>query len=386
MRATTATRLRRSLALVVSLGLVTALAVALPVQTHAKPQQVTATAAQVRAESFTDSVRVIPGFTPRSSGRGAVAPGSQFLLSGKVKVRKRTPRKVFLQERSGASSWRTIAKKRSSRSGSVRFTVASGAAAGTRYLRLYAPAANRLPKYVSRTVAVTVDKPTPGTTAGSADGLPKGPTPAPTGDWDAAELAPTGDPQPAGSAGDWTWLMPEHARWNPCSVIRWGYDATGSYSGSLADIKRAFALTAGRTGLHFKYVGTLDYRAFETTHNRPGNVDMVVGWSDATRDPHLSGHVVGVGGPRASSSGGPWKIIAGSLVLDRDEVLRSGFDVAGAVTWGQVMVHEIGHTIGLGHAAADTQLMAPTASSRNHRFGAGDLAGMVRVGASGGCF
>ncbi len=68
----------------------------------------------------------------------------------------------------------------------------------------------------------------------------------------------------------------------------------------------------------------------------------------------------------------------GYMMLDRtDRHPRS--------TWRQVVTHELGHVLGLGHAHSRRQLMYGVSSSLNMLLGAGDLTALGRVGASQGC-
>jgi hypothetical protein len=228
-----------------------------------------------------------------------------------------------------------------------------------------------------------VRKPAPPVTDGAANGLPKGSMESPTGDWDPAEGPGAADTNPIGATTDWTYMMGSQARWNPCGVIRWGYNATGGYTNGLADMKRAFARVAGRTGLHFKYVGIVNFDAFvanyDNFNNLPEEPDIAVGWRDAATEPHLAGGVVGVG--HATSWGSV--IRNGYVVMDRQGALRSGFDKTGYTTWGQVMQHEVLHVLGLGHSRTDTQIMSSVATV--HVFGRGDITGMTKIGATQGC-
>ena len=72
-------------------------------------------------------------------------------------------------------------------------------------------------------------------------------------------------------------------------------------------------------------------------------------------------------------------------------VLNAGYndDVSGGFgrgyTWGEVLMHELGHVIGLDHVGSAKQLMHDTVTARAARFGAGDLNGFRKVGDTFGC-
>jgi hypothetical protein len=193
-----------------------------------------------------------------------------------------------------------------------------------------------------------------------------------------------------GAADDWTYLFTGGARWNPCTTIEWAYNPAGGYAGSLADMQEAFDRLAARTGLTFSYVGATTYVPW-TGGTFPAGADIALGWADATQVSSLSGSTVGVGGGSTSSTRAgadvPAKIVRGQVVFDKGDLLRlrQGYDGSGSGTWGQVFVHEVMHALGLGHAAGAEQVMYPSITATNHRFGAGDLTGLGRVGASAGC-
>jgi hypothetical protein len=182
--------------------------------------------------------------------------------------------------------------------------------------------------------------------------------------------------------------MDASARWDPCATIRWVYDANGAYAGSLDDVKRSIARVAGRTGLHFKYVGTSSYVPYSGAGTIPSGADLAVGWSDEQHVARLAGTVVGVGGGSMTYVTGrdvAGRMVRGEVLLDRGASLALGFTTSGTPTWGQVMEHEVMHAVGLGHAKGAEEVMAPAVSSLNHFFGNGDLSGMTEIGATNGC-
>ncbi|GAB6986035.1 zinc metalloprotease [Nocardioides pyridinolyticus] len=297
-------------------------------------------------------------------------------IVGSVETRAK-PRKLLLEERV-ARAWVTIAAKSSSRTGAYTFRVPAGGEPGVRTFRVRALRSQGLRAGVTAPIAVDV-------VAGPTD--PDPPTDPGTDEYDAAELLPEGYVG-AGTPGSWSYLFPDGGRWNPCAVIRWAYNPAGQGYTALADVQRAFAKISGASGLKFRYTGATTWRFLGNVNDAgfpAATADIVVGWADDSELPSLGGNVVGVGGGRGWGVGGAdvrWRMDRGYLTLDNGEVLPAGYDRSG---WGQVMLHEILHALGLGHADESVQVMYGIAAPQNIRFGAGDLTGMSRTGAEAGC-
>jgi hypothetical protein len=79
------------------------------------------------------------------------------------------------------------------------------------------------------------------------------------------------------------------------------------------------------------------------------------------------------------------RAVKGGVVFNADYVDRLQNGYGDGLTWGEVVIHELGHVLGLAHAPSDKQIMYPSITDRVARFGAGDLAGLRRVGDVRGC-
>ena len=277
--------------------------------------------------------------------RSKVAAGRKLIVSGKVAGKGR--RKVVLETKV-PGSWRPLASGRSNGKGRYRLRLPT-----TWYhqhtLRVRAPASGGRPAGTSRAIKVRV-KPSY---------------------------------KPAGSSSDYS-LPYQDYRWNACKPITWRFHKGGGFKKSLKIVKRSLAEITRGTGLTFDYRGGTS--AVPVRDSNAGVADLVIGWTTPSEVPQLAGGTAGYGG---ASGTGPdqqhLEINEGWVALDQTESLAETYADSGRVTWGQVMVHEIGHAIGLGHASSSDQLMFGTATTSNSRLGRGDLRGMDLLGLAQGC-
>jgi hypothetical protein len=320
--------------------------------------------------------------------RRTVRIGQAIRIVGTVRTTRHSgttrPRTVRLVE-SRKGGWSKVSATRSTAVGAFTLTTRAGTTATTRVLRVEAPRSHGLaPVHTSVLRIRVVAQATPADPTDPTD--PSDPTEP---DLDAAEPLPAGYVA-VGNAADWTYAQPGGGRWNPCSVIRWAYNPSGQAYDALPDVRRAFAKIAGVSGLEFTYVGATTGR-YLGSFNDPAFAtkifDIAVGWANASEYSTLAGNVVGVGGagarPAPAGAGVAYQLTRGFLTLDNESVRPAGFE--GYPSWGPVMLHEILHSLGLGHAASADQLMYGTFSPTNTKFGAGDIAGMQKIGAPAGC-
>ncbi len=190
-------------------------------------------------------------------------------------------------------------------------------------------------------------------------------------------------------------------RWNPCQVIGYRVNLAGAPPKALDDVKIAIANVARTTGLRYAYRGTTTVVPGATKQflsPYPKDTQLVIAWVRPGATKHLprTSNYVGYGGwlsvgrPHRTGTSSFYPITQGFVVLDRNRKMPTGFGLGDANglqgTWGQLVMHELGHTVGLTHVSDKTQLMYPYLQRRAATWGLGDLGGLYNLGTRLGCF
>ena len=262
-------------------------------------------------------------------------------LGKKVTVSGQGPalRRLVLQLRTKENGWQQLASVRTGLAGTYAFTAPGWQ--GSHRLRVVAPPALLIAGEVSAEVTVTVTMPY----------------------------------RPRGRAKDWSWLGHRGARWDPCRTVAYRINPRGGYPRATSDTRAAFRKVGRATGFRFKYLGSTTRTVTRYEHGyHPDDTDLIVDWQSPAEERGMAGGVAGIGGHWVLDG----RRFDGFVLLDPTERLARR-------TWRQVITHELGHVLGLGHARSPSQLMHGTSSPGNTRLGAGDLAGLRRIDASRGC-
>ncbi|WP_168582697.1 hypothetical protein [Gephyromycinifex aptenodytis] len=207
-----------------------------------------------------------------------------------------------------------------------------------------------------------------------------------------------------GDTHSYSFLTAPSVRWNPCTPIGYRVNVAHAPKGAEKDVHAAVNQVALATGLRFKYQGTTKVvpgaRSTETPDDYPAGTQLVVAYAAPSESGYLrsSRDVLGVGGVFYQLS--PEKVgrytwrraLQGYVVLDPSHGLPTGFGAGRSEgklgTWGQVLMHELGHVVGLDHPVKPDpqQIMNPATTEKPAQWGVGDLVGLRALGSSRGCF
>lgn len=195
---------------------------------------------------------------------------------------------------------------------------------------------------------------------------------------------------PAARRPGTAWAGIDRVRWNPCNgVIRWKLNPSNGLDGQLSTIKAAFRKLTSLTGLRFAYAGTTTTPINTNTAVGPyDGYQILIGWSDPSYDANMTG-----GGsdtwatttPRWYASNEQMQSAVVALNMDYRSQMIAGMAPGGS--FGMLMLHELGHVVGLDHVDDQNQAMYPTIiqGARTPDYGQGDKDGLWSVGAAQGC-
>jgi hypothetical protein len=186
-------------------------------------------------------------------------------------------------------------------------------------------------------------------------------------------------------------------RFNPCDAIHFIVNPANAPAGGLADVRQAFRMIGDAGGYNFVDDGLTDSDRFDFGRQaydpaRYGErwAPIVVSWSHLGNASANDVVVAGMGNGVTADGA----IVTGMLNLNADartDLARTvpvpdGFGQG--ISWGRVMLHELGHVFGLGHveskgAIMHEQLLEQTLSKTE--YGPGDLQAWRILGRQGGC-
>lgn len=184
-------------------------------------------------------------------------------------------------------------------------------------------------------------------------------------------------------------------RWDPCAVLHYVVDPQGAPPDGMRDISAAVTQVSAATGIPFAFDGYVSERPslrraeLGREAPKPGRnpfKSVLIGWYSAGEAPTgTEDDVIGYAQPFYEFNGTQRVYVSGLIGIRRDIDLPSGFE--GNQSVGGVLLHELGHLMGLGHSVDNAQIMYYQAGhlSGSTRYQPGDLAGLHELGRARGC-
>jgi hypothetical protein len=173
------------------------------------------------------------------------------------------------------------------------------------------------------------------------------------------------------------------AGWSTCAPVTWSVDITGMTSkqarGEIKSLKRAWRAWSEASGLSVQYVGR-EQLAFDAATNglrpRVGSVrddhHVYVAFKAQRQVPIMAANAVGLAMPTAAVYA-TQELTGGMAIFRRGYVQEQRRLSPSRIQ--SLYLHELGHVLGLGHSASDSDVMYSALTDRG-ALGEGDRAGI----------
>lgn len=185
-------------------------------------------------------------------------------------------------------------------------------------------------------------------------------------------------------------------RWNPCQPIRYQVNLSLSTPGAMRAIRAAIARASAASGIPFVFDGhtraTVDaqirrrfYSDRTFRHRAPVLIAVVSHERFLARQPTYG--AVAYAHPEQGRGVESDQWVSGFIVVDGSR----SFPRHGRWSLRLVLLHELGHLLGLGHVRAPDELMFSFARApavipdQIHGWGPGDRSGLYQLGSARGC-
>ena len=204
---------------------------------------------------------------------------------------------------------------------------------------------------------------------------------------------PLGVPAPVAAVSDSYGFLAHQADgttpvvYDPCRPIHYVIRQQGEPAGGNQIVTNAVLRVSQATGLRFVYDGATSEVPFRPRPsyqpNRYGDrwAPVLISWVTQRENPDMASAVTGEGGSAAFGfPGGPSAYVTGAVELDAGKLTGELKRPGGKQVVRAVVLHELGHLVGLDHVATASQLMYPQTQPSVTDFGAGDLTGLAALG------